>query len=77
MDDWGMSGWKGKGGWWVVGLPLMIQQTCCIHFPIPIIITPFLPAITILFAINNSPGNNALVNNSAGINPLVNNRKMN
>ncbi len=43
----GVDGKKGSG--WVVGLPLKIQQTCCIHFPDPIIITPFLTAILLSF----------------------------
>ena len=69
---------KGKGvvvGGWVA----FNDSTDMLHsFPYPHHYYPiFASYITIIFAINNSPGNNTLVNNLADINPLVNNRKMN
>ena len=50
-DEW----MERRGSGWVVGLPLKIQQTCCIHFPDPIIITPFLPAILLSFLPSTIP----------------------
>ena len=80
MGGWMIGVWvDGKKGKWMGGWVAFEDSTDMLHsFPWSHHYYPiFASYITILFAINNTPGNDTLVNNSADIDPLVNERKMN